>query len=371
MKILVINDVATGGGAERVMLDLLLALCRLGERPTVLCTNCSRREMRDAFPRRVSTVSLEPLISGRRPNRLIRVINKLWRFCKLIPLRMRKWDVILAFKEGETMILASSLNAKKKIGWIHVDYRFLYWTKTVFGTPAAELALLQQFDSIVCVSNSAADSVRAVIGDPGNLCVRYNPLHVKRIQEKAAQPVEIPDHKVPLFVTVGRLVEQKNYKMLVHCCAELLREFDFELWIIGEGPQRDELQELIDSSEGGRNIKLLGRKENPYPFIKQADYFVSSCVWESYGLAIQEALILGVPVISTRCPALDEVCDKRFAILCENSQHDLMSALRSVLAQPEIRKQFHRNIMQFYPDHQTLYHNRIGHIMQLWKQKYE
>lgn len=366
MKILLINDVASGGGAERVMHDLLAALCRSGNCPTVLCTNSSRCELRMAVPRAVSSVSLSPLIAGYHHNRLWRVVNKLWRFYKLFPIRRTKWNVILALKEGEPMILADSLHAEKKIGWVHVDYRFLYWTKTVFGSAEAERTLMQQLDSIVCVSQAAADGVCAVIGDPGNLCVRYNPLDVSEITRKSLKPIEFLPQRHPVFVAVGRLVDVKNFRLLIMSAISLLKDFDFELQLIGDGPLRGELEELVESAGESNRIRFFGAMENPYPQMSQADWFISSSLCESYGLAIQEALILGVPVITTSCPAIREVCDERFSLICDNSQSALTATMKKVLSHPEISLHIRDNIKREYPGEQDIYHGRIKQIIQLW-----
>ena len=269
------------------------------------------------------------------------------------------------------MKVAAMIPAARKFAWVHVDYRFLYWTKHVFASAEEERMLMQHFDAVVCVSQAAADSVRCVIGDPGNLCVRYNPLDASGIRKKALLDTVSKDSARPRFVAVGRLVDQKNFLMLVHCAIKLLQEHDFELHIVGEGPQHEMLQSMITKAGFQNNIKLLRFQANPYPYIKSADWFVNVSVWESYGLAVQEALILGVPVIATRCPAIDEVCDARCCILLDNEENAFIEGMRKVLDNPALTDEYKANIQTFYPDVEELYNARIEAITQLWNKSDE
>ena len=98
----------------------------------------------------------------------------------------------------------------------------------------------------------------------------------RRLKAAADHPADCvhPAGK-PLLVSVGRLAEVKRYDMLIDICAELEKELDFELWIVGGGELEAELREKLRAS-GARCVKLLGARENPYPYIACADWLVSS-----------------------------------------------------------------------------------------------
>lgn len=366
MKFLLINDFAEGGGAEKVMSDIIERLHTENHDVTVLCIDDTRKTMEKVFCGKAHCISLRPFSTHCRPGRIFRRINSFYRRIKLLLMKRGIWDCVIAFKEGSAMSIASSFKSCRKYGWVHVDYRLLYWTKYLFPNPATELELMKKFNAIVCVSRTAAESVRAVIGDPGNLQVKYNPLHVNEIQKKSKAPVQTCCHHRPLFVAVGRLDSIKNFDMLITCAAQLLKNYDFELWIIGSGPEERKLSELIKSENATEKIRLLGNKSNPYKYMKQADWFISTSICESYGLAIQEALILNIPVITTRCQAITEVCDERFCIITDNTPETLTQTMQNVLQHPEIREQYHSRIISAYPGNEELYENRIQAITQLW-----
>lgn len=99
-----------------------------------------------------------------------------------------------------------------------------------------------------------------------------------------------------LFCASGRLVRQKGFDRLVTACRYLAQEgFSFHLWILGEGPERKTLERMIAEGNLQGRISLLGQLENPYPYVKAADWLVCSSRSEGYSTVISESLILARP----------------------------------------------------------------------------
>ena len=373
-KILIRNDLIEGGGVENVMQNLIMFLDKCGYKITVVTDRGNNKEFYNIFP---DTIRYFRSSYERRNFKRLslqwyadRIKAKIYELLFRIQMH-KKFDLAIAIKEGQSMVSVSRLRSKKKYAWVHVDYDFLYWTQYVFETPEEERKCMESFDKVVCVSKAAMESVIHVVGNPGNLCVRYNPINYMEIRRKSQENLHLskPDKNL-LFVAIGRLAEQKNYRMLIEVFASLCKEYkNIELWIVGEGDQRSELEEKIRES-GLTSIKLLGERKNPYPILQMADCMISASKWESYGLAIQEAFILGIPVVATKCPALEEVFDHRFGLLSENTADGLKQALVKILEDTEILKKYRDNIKQFYKA-EILYEKRLEKICDLWEPKHE
>ena len=369
-KILIANDRLTGGGVENVLENLVRYLLRQGCDVILKIPNCTYKEVCEVFgdsvklyPQMRSLKNVEKYSISWFWDRVLYILqSEIYK----IHFSLQQFDVLIALKEGNTMQELARLYAKKKYAWIHVDYHFMHWTKWCFSSNEDERKCMRQYDKVVCVSEAAKKSVIQTIGDPGNLCVKYNPLDYTRIhaQAQCLCPEQKPSEQV-LFVSVGRLCPPKNYHLLLDVCAELERKYSFGVWIIGDGPQRKELEEKIQE-KSIKSVKLLGNQQNPYPFVKTADIFVSSAKWESYGLAVQEALVLGKPVIAVKCPAIEETLDTRFGILVDNNVESLYVAMEKMLLNMELREKYSDNIAQ---DYQTdiLYEKRLRDICSLWE----
>ncbi|MGN0550988.1 MAG: glycosyltransferase [Acutalibacteraceae bacterium] len=368
-NVLIRNDLVFGGGVENVMYNLVNYLSKRGYRVTVAGEQCKKREFYKSYPQEVRFVR-EKLFYERQTRYSIKWLfaGCLNRIYKLYyeHITKRHYDVAIALKEGPCMKELVCANAEKKFAWVHVDYNYAHWTSCCFKSNEEERQYMRQYDRVVCVSQSAADSVVHTIGDPGNLCVKYNPLDVKRIKELSAVPDEqIKRSEKLIFVSVGRLAKPKNYPLLLQVCTELEKKYNFEVWIIGDGPEEGAIKKMIEEL-GTSSVRLLGKKGNPYCIMSCADVFVSSSTCESYGLAIQEALILGLPVVAVKCPAIEEVFDKRFGILSDNSFGGLYEAIEKMLLYEELRRQCKNNIKNYYRT-DNLYEKRLHEICRLWE----
>ena len=103
------------------------------------------------------------------------------------------------------------------------------------------------------------------------------------------------------LLSVGNLKVQKNHKLLINAFAKLPKNLNAQLIIIGEGPLRKELEELINNLKLSKRISLIGHQKNPYPWYHSADLFILSSNYEGFGNVLIEALECGLPIVSTNC----------------------------------------------------------------------
>lgn len=265
-----------------------------------------------------------------------------------------KYDIEIAFIEGRAakIIGASTNKNSRKIAWVHIDLSNGHWTSKTFKNDIElEKECYRQFNDIVFVSNSAKQGFLNLFGHDFNqnqLHVKYNPIIASNIIEKGNEEVidvAKPKDK-PLIVSSGRLVSQKGYERLLNVCAQLNKDgFDYELWILGEGWERPNLEKSIVTLKID-NVKLLGYKENPYKYIKQGDLFVCSSVNEGFSLVIAEAMILGLPIVSTDCAGPNELLNfGEFGLLVDNSEVGIYEGVKKLLNQHEL--------LQYYKEKST------------------
>lgn len=134
---------------------------------------------------------------------------------------------------------------------------------------------------------------------PKQYSVIYNPVKIDHIK-KLSQEENTEKYT---FVAVGRLNAQKDYENLINACALLKKQTsDFSLAILGQGNLFEKLEALIHKLGLEKNVFLLGHKSNPYSYIINSNYLVSSSLYEGFSNVIIESLCLGKPVIATNCP---------------------------------------------------------------------
>ena len=366
-RIFIYSDSAAGSGAENVLRTIAERLAARGHAVTVSSESTTKRQFEALYApgiryfqqslpyRYYRRFSLGWLRQG--------IQNRLYRYV-VVPARMRKrYDIGIAFKEGQSMLRVSRMRCSQKIAWVHTDFSGLHWTKEVFSSNEAERECFQRFDKVVFVSETSRKSFIRIFGDLGNLYVAHNPLCVTVIREQAAVPVEESADGSPLFLSVGRLAEEKQYDLLLTVCRKLQETYRFSVWIIGDGYYRKRLEARI-KDEGIISVRLLGRKINPFPYYTMADCYICCSRSESNPLSIQEALILGTPVISTWFPAITEVTEPAFGMITENSAEGLERALKEVLQHPEHFQEWRRRIEADFSS-EAMWEPRIETVMRL------
>lgn len=355
---LIINNNLVSGGVEKTLQSLVKELSARGCRVTLYSSRGTAAEAAENYP---DAVCLRPYpfwyVEAKR-------FRPKWfwsRFCRVFFerfwLRRKKWDVLTAFKEGEDMLLASALRAGRKTAFVQTDFGHFHWTEYCFRSHEAERQCMVGFDGVAVVSRAAGRGLCAAIGDPGNLSVVYNPINHALVEEKAGLQSPVRPEGKTLLVAVGRLSAVKRFDMLIDICNELSADYPLELWIVGGGELEEELRQKLIREKIGC-VRLWGQQDNPYPFISCADWLISASETESYGLSLQEALVLGVPVISCACPAIEENVSDEWGILCGMEKEELKAAVEGALKDADINGRLRENIARGF-DKESLWQQRL------------
>ncbi|MFW6271975.1 MAG: glycosyltransferase, partial [Desulfosalsimonas sp.] len=124
--------------------------------------------------------------------------------------------------------------------------------------------------------------------------------------EKSMEPVDHPwfgADEPPVILGCGRLCAQKNFSLLICAFEKLRKKHDARLVILGEGPQREKLERLVQEMGMQNDILLPGFVNNPYAYMARASLFVLSSDWEGLPGVLIQAMACGAPVVSTDCPS--------------------------------------------------------------------
>ena len=188
------------------------------------------------------------------------------------------------------------------------------------------------FDKVFFVSNNAKEGFENSIGKLSTSSVLYNIIDNKKITNLSKEKISEDKPNKFLFVSVGRLSKEKGYDRLIEAAANLNKDdYNYEIWILGEGPERNKLKEL-SRKHNIKNIRFLGYKINPYKYMKISDVFISTSRVEGYSCVVAEALILKIPVISTNCAGTKEILENgKFGKIVENNTQGIYIGMKEIL----------------------------------------
>lgn len=140
-----------------------------------------------------------------------------------------------------------------------------------------------------------------------NVITVYNPIDFGQIEQAITEDIpeelkkEAKAYEGRLLITVGRITRQKDMQTLLKGYAASRAKNISMLWIVGEGGERDEISHLITQLDLGEHVHLLGYQSNVYKYLKYADLFVQTSLYEGCPNALIEAVAAGLPAIATDC----------------------------------------------------------------------
>jgi len=313
------------GGAERVMVNVASQVASRGTRVYV-CTADVDGPFRDLLGPDVQVVGLgserarsviPALGRALRALRPTAVLSTLSSNITVGILRLaRLTDARVVMREGNTTsafldeVAQSSPHLAKL-------YRSAY--RTVYRTA----------DAVVCQSQAmAADLLRIASIPAGRVHVILNPVDVDLVGRLGDQACELDRLPGPHVVAVGRCAPQKGYDLLITALGRLLRTTPLvQLWILGDGSECGALQALAARLGVADHVHFLGNVDNPFPYVRAADLFVSSSRYEGVSNSMLEALVCGTTVLASDCPSgvREIITPGRDGWLCAPGDSDILA----------------------------------------------
>ena len=340
------------GGAEKVLVDILDNFDYKKYQVDLLLYNYEGELLNQIN----TNVKILYLFKPSKKNILFRIFHKILKIFKLNSLRewlririiiQDQYDSIISFCQGpahkcHTFLLNNSHN---HISWIHSDLSQGNWGKLFFDNDICKQEkAYNKMSKLVFVSNDAKRAFNSIFSIRSDIeqYVIYNIIDIDKI-ERLAKSVKIQKNDKFLFINIGRLIDAKRQDRLIDAANILAKEnHNFEVWIIGDGPLKQTLQDKITYNSLNDFVILLGGQSNPYPYLLSSDCFVLTSSQEGFPVVICEAFALGKPVISTNVVGPTELIkeNSEFGLLVNQDINEIAYAMRQIMISKEIRSHY-------------------------------
>lgn len=332
-RIIFLIPTLMNGGAERVLLNLVNNLDF--ERFDVsLKTVMDVGRYQNLLDRRIHYSSI--FTGFRRGCRFIFMLHSPEKcFQKYIG---DNYDIVVSYLEGMTSrIMSGCTNPDvKKVAWIHIE---LLNNKTFakgFRTSSEAKLCYSKFDNIICVSETVKKCFEKVSGITNRISVLYNTNNVRDIITRKNEFVNdiIFSKGICNICSVAKIQPSKGYDRLAHIHKRLLAEgIKNHIYILGTGTAQKSIQKYIDKNGLSDTFTFLGYRENPYKYISKCDLYVCSSRREGFSTAVTEALIVGLPIVSTRCSGAEELLGyhNEYGIVTDNDEDSLYYGIKEMI----------------------------------------
>lgn len=232
-------------------------------------------------------------------NKRWNLLQNLWTcWKKQIPNHPGKYDVAISYMDGYcNYYVMDKVNADKKVLWLHSDYQEQQYDSQF------DQIYFENCDSVITISEKCKERLLEAFSHLDHKIHILNNITVYDdvLKKSEAEPYEAYENKAGVkLLSVGRLHIQKGMDLAAES-AKLLKEkgIAFQWLIVGAGEERERIQKMIDDYALNDYFRLLGKRSNPYPYMKQCDIMVQPSRVEGKSIVLDEAKLLCKPIVAT------------------------------------------------------------------------
>lgn len=264
----------------------------------------------------------------------------------------KDYGYVFGYMEGRCGTWVSDIKKNiKKYAWIHNDV-----TKFNIGISDKEAKhTYSNVDKVICVSQEAKDKfIEKYHLDSSTIDVIYNFIDEDAIIKKASE-FKV-NNKVFTFVNVAKMRDQKRQDRLVNAAFYLKEKgYKFNLQLVGDGPNLNKIKNLVKEKNLTDVVSILGLQNNPYPYIKNADWFVLSSYMEGYGIVIKEALFLHKKIITTDVVGPREILlNGKYGLIVPNNDEDIKYTMEDVLVNKDKYQYLDKSLKEYQGDNDII-----------------
>ena len=209
-----------------------------------------------------------------------------------------EYDLAISFLTPHYFV-AEKVRAKKKVAWIHTDY------SVVQVDTASEVSMWSCYDYIASISDNVTETFLSVFPSLKEKIVLIENILPKTLIVRQTEAFtvenEMPNDSTIKLLSIGRFSNPKNFDNVPDICRRILKAgLDIKWYLIGYGGDEPLIRRRITEASMEDRVIILGKKENPYPYIKACDLYVQPSRYEGKAVTVREAQMLCKPVVITR-----------------------------------------------------------------------
>lgn len=326
------------GGAERVLVDIVNELCLKYD--ITIFTLYGNGEFESQVSKKVKIESIyncsyNELSSFNKKIISFKMVNKFLRKRIYNKFIKGKYDVEIAFLEGPITWIFAVNSEARKIAWVHNDIEDVFGNdKKAMMKQKINKSVYNDYDRLIFVSKDNLEKFENFFLDNNvSKQVIYNYLDCDLVLKKANKDkvTEIKSDIVS-FVQVSRIVSQKALFRLLDVHKKLIEDgYKHVIYIVGDGPLKHDLDEKIEEYNLKDSFVLLGKKENPYPYIKKANYFMLTSFYEGYPMVLLEGKALNKYILITDSAARETLIDYDDKVIVSNDFDGIYKGIKDII----------------------------------------
>lgn len=269
-----------------------------------------------------------------------------------------EYDLAISFLTPHYICL-NKCKAKKKIAWIHTDY------STIDIDVKTEVKMWDEFDYIASISDECTDAFLIKFPTLKDKIVRIDNIITKKMIENQSNDflsLEYDNNNINLL-SIGRFCNAKNFDNIPAICKYIIdKGLNIKWYIIGYGGDEQLIKDKIQEYNMSDHVFILGKKENPYPYIKACDIYIQPSRYEGKAVTVREAQILCKPVVITNYPtSKSQIDDGVDGVIVPMDNEECAQGVIDFINNKELQNK----IVNYLKEHDYSNSNEVEKIYQL------
>lgn len=258
-----------------------------------------------------------------------------------------KYDIEVSYLEGSSARIISGCPNKdtKLVSWIHVEQHTKECAAVAFRSYKESVACHQKFNKTICVSEAVRDDFMSLYLEISDVQVLYNVNETDEILKLKDESVEkgvFKEGEIRLC-GMGKIMPNKGFDKLARIHKRLRDDgYPVHSYVLGNGPDREKIEKYLLEHDLKDSFTFLGYQTNPYKYLAKCDLFVCTSVAEGFSTAATEALILGVPVVTTPVAGMKEMlgANNEYGIVAGQSEDSIYEKIKKLLDNSGLLKEY-------------------------------
>ncbi|WP_445737053.1 glycosyltransferase [Mariniflexile sp.] len=278
----------------------------------------------------------------------------------------RCYDIAIAYNQGfATYYVASKVSSKAKYTWLNTDYKNAGYNLDF------DYQFYNCYNKIVCVSKESEKSIKdelKKIGKDLSIEIIKDISDVDFINKMSFENSGLNnDTEITKILTVGRLAKAKGFHLAIEACEILVKKgYRIKWFVIGDGPLRHEIENIIKEKKLQEYFILLGFKENPYPFIKSCCVYAQTSLFEGLGLTVIEATILQKPIVTTNFPTAYTIIENEVTgLICNMTPMAIANGIERYLIDMELKEKVVENLSSLKNNDKEISLSQINELLDI------
>lgn len=233
--------------------------------------------------------------------------------------------------------------SENSVLWVHSEYMTVFNKNKEQYINFFNKLNIKSFKKVIFVSEKAKEIFKSVYGELENqVQTIYNLIDYEEILEKSKEVINMSKDNVFTFLSVGRHTEEDKKISRIILASEKLKEenIDFKVLLVGDGKDSKKYRQLVKEKGLEKEIVFLGKQTNPYPYYQISDCLLLTSEYEGFPLVYNEAMVLGLPIITTNVSDSKKIIENQFGIIVEKNVNDIYQAMKESIKNGICNKKF-------------------------------